>query len=254
MHIITSTSNLNSEQQAIFAQGASYLLNDEENQVGVWTENTPEHKGTSAIAIGACSLSESSAVSFLKDCVAHIQKTHSERSIIGPMNGNTWMKHRLILETNERDPFRMEPIEPTSLLETFQSAGFDLLSQYSSSQIDLTIEPRDFTKLNHLVAKKGINIRSIDMNHFEQDLEAIYDLSIRSFTDNFLYTPLPRKVFMHAYMNSKSLIDPELVLLAYHKDRLIGFVFCMPDEDPKTLIVKTPVSYTHLTLPTIPLV
>ena len=239
MHIITPTSNPSSEQQSIFAQGASYLINEDECQIGVWTKNTPEYAGALAVTIGACSLSGSSAVSFLKRCVSQIRAEHPGRIIIGPMNGNTWMKHRLILQTSDHKPFRMEPIEPKELLETFQSAGFNILSRYSSSTINLTEEPRDFTKLNHLVAKKGITIRTVSMDHFEQDLEAIYELSIHAFADNFLYTPLALEAFMHAYTKSKTLVDPELVLLAYRNNRLIGFVFCMPDEMPNTLIVKT---------------
>ena len=72
MHIITPTSNPSSEQQSIFAQGASYLINEDECQIGVWTKNTPEYAGALAVTIGACSLSGSSAVGFLKRCVSQI--------------------------------------------------------------------------------------------------------------------------------------------------------------------------------------
>lgn len=241
MRIITSTSNLTSDQQSIFAQGASYLLSDDADgcQVGVWTENTPMSGDARAVTIGACSLARSSAVSFLKDCVSQIQDAHPDRTIIGPMNGNTWMKHRLIIETSEHEPFRLEPIEPIELLDTFQSAGFNILSRYSSSKIDLTLEQRNFTKIDQLAVRKGITIRPIDMDHFEQELDAIFELSLNAFVDNFLYTPLAREVFMHAYVRAKSLVDPDLILLAYREDHLIGFVFCMPDEKPHTVIVKT---------------
>jgi len=239
MDIITRTSKLSSEQQAIFAQGASYLISANTNEIGVWTENTPKYKGDPIVTIGACSLNGSEAINFLRNCVSLIKEKHPERKIVGPMNGNTWMKHRLIIETSDRKPFRMEPIEPNQLLETFEAAGFQVLSRYSSSSIDLKKEQRNFQKVAKLVERKGIVIRPIDIDNFKQELEAIFELSISAFASNFLYTPLPREIFIQAYLKAKALVDPELVQLAFRNDRLIGFVFCMPDENPQTVIVKT---------------
>ncbi|MGJ8657407.1 MAG: GNAT family N-acetyltransferase [Akkermansiaceae bacterium] len=239
MHIITPTSDLTDSQKSIFAQGSCYLLARDDMQIAVWTENTPEYEGIKSVAIGACLLEGESAVNFLNECVDHIRKNHSGRLILGPMNGNTWMKHRLILETNQRAPFMMEPMEPESLLEVFQSAGFEILSRYSSSAIDLELEQPSFDKIENIVQRKGVEIRTINMADFEDDLDRIYELSIAAFSNNFLYTPLPKPAFMHAYLTAKANVDPEFVLLAFQDERLIGFLFCLPDAYPRTLIVKT---------------
>lgn len=239
MHIITPTSDLSPDQQSIFMQGASYLLVEGALQVGVWSENTLQHEGSSSVTMGACLLDEKEAVSFLKNCIIYIREKHPHRPIIGPMNGNTWMKHRLILDSNNRSPFLMEPMEPLSLTEVFKEAGFEMLSRYSSSVIDLTEDQPNFQRVEQIVAKQGIDIRQIDMNHFERDLTQIYNLSLAAFSNNFLYTPLPKQAFMHSYVSSKDRIDPEFVLLAFKGETLIGFLFCMPDLDPSVLIVKT---------------
>ena len=239
MHIITLASDLTDHQKSTFAQGASYLLTRDEMQIAVWTENTPDHEGSKAITIGACLLEAKSAVSFLEECINYIGDNHPGRSILGPMNGNTWMKHRLILETNHRGAFLMEPMEPESLLEIFERAGFEILSRYSSSVIDLRVEQTRFDKVERIVQRKGVGIRAIDMDDFESDLDKIYELSIAAFSSNFLYTPLPKEAFMYAYLSAKDNIDPEFVLLAFNGDQLIGFLFCLPDANPQTLIVKT---------------
>ncbi len=239
MHIITPASNLSADQQAIFNQGASCLLTQQDMQIGVWLENTPEHGGTAIIAIGACLLDGEGAVDFLKECIVHIGVEHPERPIIGPMNGNTWMKHRLIIESNNRPAFLMEPMEPAFLFDIFRSAGFETLSRYSSSVIDLTEVQPSFERVEKIVAKQGINIRQIDLKNFDHDLTQIYDLSLAAFSNNFLYTPLPKQAFMHSYVSAKDRIDSEFVLLAFQGETLIGFLFCMPDIDPSVLIVKT---------------
>jgi GNAT superfamily N-acetyltransferase len=239
MHIITPTSDLSANQQSIFMQGASYLLVQDDLQVGVWLEHTPDYAGASAVTIGACILEGIGASDFLKDCISHIRKMHPNRPILGPMNGNTWMKHRLIIESNQRPAFLMEPMEPASLIEVFKAAGFAILSQYSSSVIDLTEVQPSFERVEEIVAKQGIEIRPIDMENFESDLNRIYELSLAAFSNNFLYTPLPRQAFMQSYISMKDRIDPEFVLLAFKGEILIGFLFCMPDLDPSVLIVKT---------------
>lgn len=239
MNIITPTSNLSTDQQSIFTQGASYLLTEEAMQVGVWTENTPKHEGSSSVTIGACLLDGEESTDFLKQCIINIREQHPNRTIIGPMNGNTWMKHRLIIESDNRPAFLMESMEPTSLTKVFKDAGFEMLSRYSSSVIDLTEEQPSFEWIEKMVAKQGIEIRQIDMNHFERDLTQIYDLSLTAFSNNFLYTPLPKQAFMHSYVSARDRVDPDFVLLAYKGETLIGFLFCMPDLDPSVLIVKT---------------
>lgn len=239
MRIITPTSDLSTNQKSIFMQGASYLLVQDDLQVGVWIEHTPHHAGAPAVSIGACLLEGKGASDFLKDCILHIRKMHPDRPILGPLNGNTWMKHRLIIESNNRPAFLMEPMEPASLNEVFKEAGFEMLSRYSSSVIDLTEEQPCFERVEEIVAKQGIEIRQIDLENFESDLTKIYELSLAAFSNNFLYTPLPKQAFMQSYISAKDRIDPEFVLLAFKEETLIAFLFCMPDINPCALILKT---------------
>ena len=239
MQIIRSSSNLTDSQNSVIQQGASFLMVEDKLQIGVWTAGTPDYLEVPAIAIGACLLENDNAVAFLKKCISFLKNEYPNRAIIGPMNGNTWMKRRLILASNNRPAFLMEPIEPENLLGVFEAARFEIISRYSSSEINLLEDQPDFNRVEKLIDKQGITVRSIDMQNFEQDLKSIYKLSIAAFSNNFLYTPLPEGAFMHSYISSQDSIDPELVLLAFKNDRLIGFLFCMPDIDPSTLIVKT---------------
>jgi len=239
MQLLTKKSRLTEAQQHVFQQGACCLYVEDGHQVGVWTQHTPVHETQPIIAIGACLLESSGADIFLRKCISVLEQEFPGRPIIGPMNGNTWMKHRLIIESGEREPFLMEPVEPESLLTVFEAAGFTELSRYSSSRIDLTDEQPDFSRVAKIVSKQGIDIRSIDEANFEQDLSNIHQLSLASFSNNFLYTPLPREAFMHSYLTTRESIDRDFVLLAWKEDILIGFLFCIPDHTEGTLIVKT---------------
>jgi len=239
MTIITSASNLDSHQLTLFQQGVTLIIQNEDNEVGIWAEHTPHYLEKPTVTIGACKLNPATGATFLKEVISHINSTYPNRPIIGPMNGNTWMKHRLIIESSEQPSFLMEPIEPLSLFSIFQQAGFNELSHYSSSLIDLTQELNQYEKIATRISKHDIHIRNIDLENYQHDLEQIYHLSTSSFSNNFLYTPLPKTAFLQSYLSAKNSIDPDLVTLAFHKDQLIGFLFCLPNQHPNSIIIKT---------------
>lgn len=239
MQRLTKQTYTTEDQKLIFQQGADRLYREGDHQIAIWTQHTPVYKNQQIIAIGACLLENPGASVFLKKCVTELEKEFPHRPIVGPMNGNTWMKHRLIIESDKSQPFLMEPIEPKSLLTVFEQSEFSELSRYSSSKINLTKQQPSFERVARIIKKQGIQISSINQEKFKQELEAIYQLSLTSFSNNFLYTPLPREAFMQSYLAARETIDPDFVLLARKEGVLIGFLFCIPDHSSETLIVKT---------------
>ncbi|MBK1854805.1 GNAT family N-acetyltransferase [Verrucomicrobiaceae bacterium 5K15] len=245
MKLITPTDHqLNDHHRDLFQQGAGVIATDGDLSAGLWFDHTPEYQGRKIGTIGGCEINEAAA-GFLSDCADYLHREHQCQTVVGPMNGNTWQQHRLVLDSNGRDPFFMEPIEPAHFLETFRAAGFEELSSYSSSSVDLTATARDFASLEKRLQAASVTIRPIDPAKFESDLGAIFDLSLISFANNFLYTPLKKSSFVGKYMSAQDHIDPDLVLLVERDDDLVGFVFCMPDlfavkqGKPPAIIVKT---------------
>ena len=241
-----SDTSQNSIEQKIFAHGADLAVTDDDCSAGLWFSNTPQHQSQRVGTIGSCMLDESSkAADFLTQCATYMHSEHQCQHVIGPMNGNTWLTHRLILESNGRTPFQMEPMEPAHYYQLFLDADFEILSRYSSSYIDLTEEQQSFQHIENKLMKKGVQFRTIGFENYEKDLTAIHTLSLNSFSNNFLYTPLPLEIFMQNYLKAKDHIDTDMVILAEWQGNLAGFVFCMPDKmaemmnTPKTVIVKT---------------
>ena len=227
MKIITPEST---EHKEIFDQGAGVIACDGKFCAGLWFDHTPEYQGESIRTIGACQIDDSPEASvFLSDCANYLHLAHQCATVVGPLNGNTWLQHRLVIESNGRDLFLMEPMEPEYFQKTFTAAGFSVLSEYSSSTIDLTAEQNNYTSMTSRLEKNGVTFRSIDPAAFEQDLSAIFDLSLISFSSNFLYTPLAKAAFVGKYMSSRNHIDQDMVILAERDDKLVGYVFCMPD-------------------------
>ena len=247
MKFYTSTDkDLTEDHKKLFAQGAGTIASNENFYAALWFKNTPIYNGEHIGTIGGLEIDHSPAASnFLTACAQCLHQQHNCTTVVGPMNGNTWLQHRLILESTGRDPFFMEPMEQKHFHDAFLSAGFSLFSEYSSASIDLTIDQKNYERLENKLTKSGIRIRKIDMENFTDDLNALFDLSLISFSKNFLYTPISREQFLAKYLAARDHIDPDFVVVAERDGQLVAYVFALPDlaapqfgKQP-ALIVKT---------------
>lgn len=229
------------ESKDILLEGADRVMENGNNRAGLWYTETPKLNGKSVGTIGCCNLENSdSTVQFLTEAATSLNREHDCEIVIGPMNGNTWQKHRLIIESNDRDPFLLEPIEPDYYLELFEKAGFTIESTYTSSSINLCQELPDYTKLRNRIENAGYEVRPFDESNFDGELRKIYELSLASFADNFLYTPISYQRFARMYEKVRSAVSRDFVLMAEYENELAGFVFCLPNlPTMDALIVKT---------------
>ncbi len=158
-------------------------------------------------------------------------------TVVGPMEGNTWSKHRAVIASNERPPFMLEPFTPPEVAKGFQDHGYSILAEYSSSFIDLHKESDSFAKIGTRMEKAGVQIRPLDLKDIENELRRIFQLSIRTFTNNFLYTPITEAEFLAMYLPLTPLLTSESAFLAEQDGEIIGFVFGY--QEGQTMIVKT---------------
>lgn len=166
---------------------------------------------------------------------------------IGPMDGNTWRSYRHVTDRGSRPAFFLEPQNPPHYPLCFTHAGFEPLAEYYSAITDdlMHHDPRT-NRVAQRLQEAGVNVRPIDMAHFERDAQQVFELSLKAFSGNYLYTPIDQREFLGAYAKVKPYVQPGICLLAAHGEKIVGFVFCMPDllqakrgEAIDTVIVKT---------------
>ena len=163
------------------------------------------------------------------------------------MDGSTWHRYRLLSERGTEPPFFLEPDNPDDWPQHFSGAGFVPLATYTSAlNSDLSrVDPRSDRRRGEL-ERNGITIRTIDVERFDIELTTIHELSLVAFAGNFLYSPIGLEAFVASYNPIRPRLVPELVLLAEHDGRLVGFIFGIPDfmevgrdEPLRTVIVKS---------------
>ena len=163
--------------------------------------------------------------------------------IIGPINGSTWKKYRVTLPS-DNPPFLLDNYNKPYYAKLFELCGFETIANYTSSICrNLTRDYSRIDKFEKIFTQKGVKIRKFDPNNFERDIRKIYEVSIKSFVNNFLYTPIEFEEFYKMYEPVKNFLNPEWVLLAENeKNEPIAFVFGIDNlynRSEKSLIIKT---------------
>lgn len=200
--------------------------------------------GDSTACIGHYECIQNSEISkaLIGSVIEYAQHLHVKH-IVGPVNGSTWNNYRFNVE-NKFPNFFLEPYNHPYYNEQFIDAGFEIISEYISC---INTNPRclqdQIIELEKKLYGNGLKFRKLAFNNLERDLELIHQLVVRSFSENFLYTPIHFEKFAENYLTAISVIDPDYFIMAEDfSDNLIGFVFAYEDRlniYGKTLVVKT---------------
>lgn len=211
----------------------------------LWWKVVPMLDSERSGIIGHFSGATVESAAYLLDRAADRLRENGCTIAIGPMDGNTWRRYRVLTERGNEPPFFMEPDNPDWWAEAFEKAGFSPLARYSSSLVtDLARTDPRAGRVRERLEHEGVRIRHLV--DFEGDLRRIYAVSVASFTDNFLYTAMSEEAFLAQYRPYQERIVPELVLIAEHEARPVGYLFAIPDyaeamrgERMKTVVGKT---------------
>ncbi len=205
--------------------------------LSIW-RSAPAFEGRRTAALGAFACTTAEAGARLIARTTERLAGEGFEAVVGPMDGDTWSRHRLVVESDGRAPFLLEPQNPRHLPLAFEHAGFAVIGRYFSAEGPLphaTLVPP---------APEQISLRAFDPSRAEADLARIHALSLQAFAGNFLYRAQSLEGFLEAYRPTLGLIDPDLVILAEDAAcGLRGFLFAVPDwidaTPDRAVIVKT---------------
>lgn len=213
----------------------------------LWRARDARGAPTTAGLIGHYAALDADAGTKLLDHASTWHQAQGCDRVIGPMDGSTWHRYRLLTERGTEPPFFLEPDNPDDWPRHFTDAGFVPLATYTSalnSDLD-RVDPRSDRRRAEL-ERNGITLRTIDIERFDVDLTAIHELSLVAFARNFLYSPIGLEAFVASYAPIRPHLAAELVLLAERDGQLVGFIFGIPDlmesargEPLRTVIVKS---------------
>jgi GNAT superfamily N-acetyltransferase len=206
------------------------------SRCSIWTQATPKLNDDHVGVIGHYAAADAGTGATILNHASQDLHRRGFRTIVGPMDGNTWRRYRLVTDRGDEPTFFLEPDNPDAWPSHFEQAGFTPLAQYFSAlNNDLTTTDPRVPAAEARLAGDGIRIRAIDPVRFEDELKSVHELSLESFASNFLYTPITEDEFLAMYAPLKPRLRPELILLGHDRDEeLIGFMFGIPDFNQAT--------------------
>jgi len=159
-------------------------------------------------------------------------------AVIGPMDGDTWHKYRLVSHSNGSAPYFLEPVSGPHDLAAFRGAGFVAISSYVSAR----------AKIEEAIGAPAPQVANVSISAWDGKnagalIGSLFELSRSAFTHNAFYKPIEREAFLKLYEPILPAIDPRLVFFARADGRLVGYLFALPDrlqgDRPTTVILKT---------------
>lgn len=211
-------------------------------RASVWFDGPRFDQGERVGLVGHYSASSLGAGKKMLEAACDLLRESGCARVIGPMDGNTWKSYRLVSAMGSEAPFLLELRNPLEWNHHFLEAGFEVLTTYHST-LGLNPEPDSrMPRVRKRFAANRITTRAANPANLEAELEAIYNLALESFSQNFLYSPISREDFLELYRPVLAKLPPGFTRIAEHDGRTVGFAFAVPDmlrPQPDTLILKT---------------
>ncbi len=213
----------------------------------LWWSRTPFLEGKRIGYVGHYAALDSDAgVEILKRACRELAERRCVRAV-GPIDGSTWQRYRLITERGSEPPFFLEPDNPDDWPGHFHAAGFEPLARYCSAlNTDLTSQEERIPTVTQHLNELGVILRPLNVDRFEDELRHVHALSQLCFSNNFLYTPISEADFVAQYAAVRPHVRPELALLAERHGMLVGYMFSFPEllraargQPMDTVILKT---------------
>jgi len=188
--------------------------------------DAPAWDGRRTATVGAIGFASTEAGTALLDRIANTLQAEGFEALIGPMDGDTWHRYRLVTESDGSAPFMLEPTSTVFDKPAFTTAGFAPISSYVSARARLadTIGPEP-------VVLPGVVVTPWDGNDAERLISQLFNMSAGAFAGNHFFKPITLESFLALYRPVLPLLDPRHILFAHAEGgRLLGFLFGMPDR------------------------
>lgn len=215
----------------------------------LWWTQVPPLPGERIGVIGHFGAADAQGARLVLDAACEVLARQGCSLAVGPMDGNTWRRHRLVVESSGEPPFFLEPTNPATWPAWWEAAAFAPLAHYFSAAGDLSADDPRATDVAARLEANGVRIRPVSADDFDAELRRIHDVACVSFRDNYLYTPLSFEPFAAQYRAVRPLLVPALALVAEQGARPVGFSFSIPDPSTgsgqaprateRTVIIKT---------------
>ncbi len=153
--------------------------------------------------------------------------------VLGPTNLSTNETCGLLIENFDEPPYVLTTYNFPYYVDLLERYGFvkntDLLS-YEFFPKNLSAKLTDLSQqLENRLAQRGITIRTIDMKHFEEEVNRFLPIYNASWDQNLGFVPMTEAEVRQMGKDLKMALDPDLVYFAEKDGKTIGIALTVPN-------------------------
>ncbi|GAB4333840.1 MAG: GNAT family N-acetyltransferase [Calditrichia bacterium] len=159
-------------------------------------------------------------------------KKRGKDTILGPTNFSTNDEIGFLIDGFDTPPFFMMTHNPRYYPEMMDSLGYQKAKDVYAYYIDqksvvISDKLKQISNANR--ERMNVKIRSVDMQHFDEELERVRTVYNNAWARNWGFVPLTPEEIDFIAADFKRIIDPELVLLAEIDGKPVGFLLALPN-------------------------
>jgi GNAT superfamily N-acetyltransferase len=148
----------------------------------------------------------------------------------GPMNFSTNEECGFLLEGFDSPPMLMTPYNPSYYHDLMEKCGLEKSKDLYAYILDIPEElPGKIIRVADIAAKSGIRVRPLNKKFFEREMNIFKVVYNSAWQNNWGFIPLTDEELVHLGNNLKSVIVPELTLIAEIENEPVGFMGLLPD-------------------------
>lgn len=171
----------------------------------------------------------------LYETAEHWAREQGLKKLIGPVNFNTWFPYRFKTNSTQSDKeYFWEPVNPPQYPQLIESLGYSSEQKYhtvcsGNMQGFAEKAQKNFER----AAGAGYTFRNFDMENFiEKEVPILYDISIKGFKDNYLYSPIALEQFRGLYVGTPKQMDFSYSQYALDMNgKEVGFFFVFAQDE-----------------------
>ncbi|MDR3243551.1 MAG: hypothetical protein LBT79_02250 [Elusimicrobiota bacterium] len=172
----------------------------------------------------------------LLEAVNNWLKERNIPKMIGPMNPSTNDECGFLSEGFEIAPSIMMAYTPKYYIELAQKSGLNKIKELYAYDMDVKEDSR-VSRLQRVVemAKRkmpALEVRGLDLKKFDGELRAIMSVYNRAWEKNWGFVPWTDEEFEDIGAKFKSLLDPNLAIIATVSGLPVGMLISIPDYNP----------------------
>ncbi len=151
--------------------------------------------------------------------------------MLGPCNFSTNHEVGMLIENYDEPPVLMMAYNKPYYNDFAERFGLRKAKDLVAFKIAVGSEfdPRMRKLADRLRERAGINVRTINMKDYDNEVDRIIDVYNQAWAKNWGFVPMSREEFRHAAKDMKQIIDPDIVFIAEIEGKPVGFSLSLPN-------------------------